>query len=46
MHMKRQVLFVQGGGEGVHDDWERQTCREFEVRAGAELRDPLSTHAQ
>ena len=20
MHMKRQVLFVQGGGEGVHDN--------------------------
>ena len=22
MHMKRQVLFVQGGGEGTHDDWD------------------------
>jgi predicted alpha/beta hydrolase family esterase len=22
MHTKRQVLFVQGGGDGVHDDWD------------------------
>jgi predicted alpha/beta hydrolase family esterase len=22
MHMKRQVLFVQGGGERVHDEWD------------------------
>lgn len=21
-HMKRQVLFVQGGGDGVHDEWD------------------------
>jgi predicted alpha/beta hydrolase family esterase len=22
LHVKRQVLFVQGGGKGVHDDWD------------------------
>ena len=22
MHVKRQVLFVQGGGEGVHEKWD------------------------
>ena len=22
MHLKRQLLFVQGGGEGVHDEWD------------------------
>ncbi len=22
MHAKRQLLFVQGGGAGVHDEWD------------------------
>ncbi len=24
MHVKRQLLFVQGGGQGVHDEWDNQ----------------------
>jgi predicted alpha/beta hydrolase family esterase len=38
--MTKQVLFVQGGGEGVHDDWdnklvaslERELGQEYEIR--------------
>jgi len=38
--MTKQVLFIQGGGEGTHDDWdnklveslERELGRDFEIR--------------
>ena len=40
MHVKRQLLFVQGGGQGVHDEWDdklveslqRELGEEFEIR--------------
>jgi pimeloyl-ACP methyl ester carboxylesterase len=40
MHVKRQLLFVQGGGLGVHDEWDdklvesllRELGRDYEVR--------------
>lgn len=40
MHAKRQVLFVQGGGKGTHDDWDsrlveslrRELGRDYDVR--------------
>jgi predicted alpha/beta hydrolase family esterase len=40
MHAKRQLLFVQGGGEGVHDEWDdklveslrRALGPDFEIR--------------
>ena len=40
MHLNRQILFVQGGGEGVHDDWDsklvaslrRELGQDYEIR--------------
>jgi len=34
MHMKRQVLFVQGGGEGVHDDWDGKLVESLRSELG------------
>lgn len=34
MHMKRQVLFVQGGGRGVHDDWDAKLIRSLKSELG------------
>jgi predicted alpha/beta hydrolase family esterase len=34
MHVKRQVLFVQGGGEGVHDDWDDKLVESLRSRLG------------
>jgi hypothetical protein len=40
--MKRQVLFVQGGGERVHDDWDRKLVESLSAALGAsyEIRYP------
>ena len=40
--MKRQVLFVQGGGERVHDDWDRKLVESLVAALGAnyEIRYP------
>ena len=32
--MKRQVLFVQGGGERVHDDWDRKLVESLSAALG------------
>jgi predicted alpha/beta hydrolase family esterase len=32
--MKRQVLFVQGGGERVHDDWDRKLVESLRAALG------------
>ena len=32
--MKRQVLFVQGGGEGVHDEWDDKLVASLERELG------------
>ena len=34
MHMKPQVLFVQGGGEGVHDDWDGKLVESLRSELG------------
>ena len=34
MQMKRQVLFVQGGGERVHDDWDRKLVESLGAALG------------
>jgi predicted alpha/beta hydrolase family esterase len=34
MHMKRQVLFVQGGGQGVHDDWDGKLVESLRSELG------------
>ncbi|HEV7866469.1 MAG TPA: alpha/beta hydrolase, partial [Chthoniobacteraceae bacterium] len=34
MQMKRQVLFVQGGGERVHDDWDRKLVESLRAALG------------
>jgi predicted alpha/beta hydrolase family esterase len=40
--MQRQVLFVQGGGEGVHDEWDNKLVAslERELGPGYEMRYP------
>jgi len=35
MQMKRQVLFVQGGGESVHDDWDAKLVESLRSALGA-----------
>lgn len=42
MHMKRQVLFVQGGGAGVHDDWDDKLVESLRSGLGSnyEIRYP------
>src|SRR3954469_16236899 len=44
--MKRQVLFVQGGGEGVHDDWDRKLVDSLRAELGSryEIRYPRMPH--
>jgi len=32
--MKRQILFVQGGGEGVHDEWDNKLVESIERNLG------------
>jgi predicted alpha/beta hydrolase family esterase len=34
MQMKRQVLFVQGGGERVHDDWDTKLVESLRAALG------------
>ncbi|HEX6533515.1 MAG TPA: alpha/beta fold hydrolase [Gemmatimonadaceae bacterium] len=34
MHMKRQVLFVQGGGERVHDEWDGKLVASLRAELG------------
>lgn len=34
--MKRQVLFVQGGGAGVHDEWDAKLVASLEQELGCE----------
>jgi pimeloyl-ACP methyl ester carboxylesterase len=34
MHMNRQVLFVQGGGERVHDDWDAKLVDSLRAALG------------
>jgi len=34
MHMKRQVLFVQGGGARVHDDWDSKLIESLRSELG------------
>jgi predicted alpha/beta hydrolase family esterase len=34
MHMKCQVLFVQGGGKGVHDDWDGKLVESLKSELG------------
>jgi len=34
MHAKRQVLFVQGGGKGVHDDWDSKLVESLRKELG------------
>jgi predicted alpha/beta hydrolase family esterase len=34
MHVKRQLLFVQGGGEGVHDEWDNKLVESLRSRLG------------
>jgi predicted alpha/beta hydrolase family esterase len=33
--MPRQILFVQGGGEGVHDEWDNKLVSSLETELGA-----------
>ena len=42
MHVKRQLLFVQGGGEGVHDEWDNKLVESLkrELGPGYEIRYP------
>ena len=42
MHMKRQVLFVQGGGEGTHDHWDDKLVASLSAELGqsCEIRYP------
>ena len=44
--MKRQVLFVQGGGEGVHDDWDGKLVESLKSGLGQdyEIRYPRMPH--
>ena len=32
--MKRQILFVQGGGEGTHDEWDNKLVDSLERNLG------------
>jgi hypothetical protein len=34
MHIKRQVLFIQGGGERVHDDWDARLVESLRPALG------------
>ena len=34
MHAKHQVLFVQGGGKGVHDDWDSKLVESLRKELG------------
>jgi predicted alpha/beta hydrolase family esterase len=36
MAAKRQVLFVQGGGEGTHDQWDNKLVASLQQRLGSE----------
>lgn len=46
MHVKRNVLFVQGGGAGVHDEWDRKLVESLarELDSGYEIRYPRMPH--
>lgn len=34
MHLKRQLLFVQGGGAGVHDEWDNKLVESLQRELG------------
>jgi len=34
MHVKRQLLFVQGGGEGTHDEWDNKLVESLRQELG------------
>ena len=36
MHAKRQVLFVQGGGKGAHDEWDNKLVESLRRELGQE----------
>jgi len=36
--MTKQVLFVQGGGEGTHDEWDNKLVASLERKLGAEYK--------
>ncbi len=42
MHVKRQLLFVQGGGAGAHDEWDNKLVESLkrELGSGYEIRYP------
>jgi predicted alpha/beta hydrolase family esterase len=44
--MTTQVLFIQGGGEGVHDEWDNKLCESLEREFGSDyaVRYPRMPH--
>ena len=49
--MTRQVLFIQGGGEGVHDEWDKQLVASLKRELGPDYqisypRMPNEAHRQ
>ena len=37
--MTKQVLFIQGGGEGTHDDWDNKLVESLERELGRDFAD-------
>lgn len=46
MHVKRRVLFIQGGGAGVHDEWDHELVRSLAraLGSGYAIRYPRMPH--
>ena len=42
----RQVLFIQGGGAGVHDGWDNKLSDSLRRELGTGFEVPLSAHAR
>jgi hypothetical protein len=42
----RQILFVQGGGAGPHDEWDDKLCDSLRRQMGGPARGPLSADAR